>query len=110
MRLLIVRSLRRSWRRWRTRELSWGTNYERFWPQLAIWQPDSLIFWIVTQHARKRRSMMGFMNDPAWAHIRFVRLSSTSDIDAFVEKLEQGDRLLGGGGRPGGSIDEFFPS
>ena len=46
---LVSRVLRRSWRRWRSKELLWGTNYEQFWPQLAIWRKEeSLLWWIVT--------------------------------------------------------------
>jgi adenylate kinase family enzyme len=47
---LLARALIRSWRRWRTNELLWGTNRERFWHQLKVWRKeDSLIWWIVTQ-------------------------------------------------------------
>ena len=52
---LIWRMLIRSWRRWRSQEPLWGTNYERFWPQLMVWRKeDSLLWWIVTQHRRKQ--------------------------------------------------------
>jgi adenylate kinase family enzyme len=87
--LLVGRVLRRSWRRWRTRELLWGTNYERFWPQLMVWRKDSLIWWAVTQQRRKRQSMLEYMADPRWAHIRFVRLTSVAEIAAFTRAIEQ---------------------
>ena len=60
MPVLLWRTLRRTWQRWRSRELLWGTNYERFWPQFTIWSKDSLLTWIVTQHARKRRRTLAF--------------------------------------------------
>src|SRR5690606_34144113 len=45
--LLMRRVLARSWRRWRSKELLWGTNYERFWPQLALWRKEeSLLWWV----------------------------------------------------------------
>lgn len=85
MRVLVRRMLRRSWRRWRTKELLWGTNVERFWPQLAVWRgEDSLLWWIVTQHQRKRRQMLAFTADERWSHIRFVRLRSTPEIDELL--------------------------
>jgi adenylate kinase family enzyme len=86
--LLVGRVLRRSWRRWRTKELLWGTNYERFWPQLRVWQQDSLVWWAVTQQRRKRRSMLASMADPRWAHIRFVRLTSVAEIAVFTHAIE----------------------
>lgn len=87
---LVLRLLRRSWRRWRTKELLWGTNRERFWPQLMFWRKEeSLLWWIVTQHQRKRRDMLSCMMDPRWRHIRFIRLTSTSEIETFLQWAER---------------------
>ncbi|MXW16195.1 MAG: adenylate kinase [Gemmatimonadetes bacterium] len=84
MPVLAWRALRRSWRRWRTRELLWGTNVERFWPQLRVWRKDdSLLAWLITQHARKRRDMLERLDDPRWAHIRFVRLRSVREVEGY---------------------------
>lgn len=85
--VIITRILRRSWRRHRSRELLWGTNYERFWGQLKIWDRESLIWWALTRYRRKRRTMLSHMTDPRWAHIRFIRLTSQHEIDAFVRAL-----------------------
>lgn len=82
--LVLWRLLRRSWRRWRTGELLWGTNYERFWPQLAVWRKEeSLVWWAVTQHRRKRRNTLAHMTDPRFSHIRFIRLTSVREVEAF---------------------------
>lgn len=89
--VLIWRVLKRAWQRWRTRELLWGTNYERFWPQLAVWRRESLVWWIVTQQERKRREMRAAMTDPQWSHIRFVRLTSRVEIERFVALLRKAD-------------------
>ena len=81
---LIWRVLSRSWTRWRSKELLWGTNYERFWPQLMVWnKEDSLVSWIVTQHRRKRRNMRAYMSEPRWQHIQFLRLGSSAEVEAF---------------------------
>ena len=81
---LIWRVLRRSWGRWRSKELLWGTNYERFWPQLMVWnKEDSLVWWIVTQHGRKRRDMRAYMSEPRWQHIQFLRLESSAEVEVF---------------------------
>ena len=90
MPLLLWRMLRRSWRRWRSRELLWGTNVERFWPQLMVWRKeDSLAYWIVTQNARKRRRLVAWLSDPRWAHIRFARLMSQREVDEFADSVER---------------------
>lgn len=90
LRLLIRRVLLRSWRRWRSKELLWGTNYEEFWCQLKIWhKEDSLLYWIVTQYKRKRRSMLTFMMQPQWRHIRFFRLTSQEEVERFMQGLRE---------------------
>lgn len=87
--ILLRRVILRSWRRWRSKELLWGTNVERFWPQLALWRgDDSLIYWIVRAQRRKRKSMLATMANPRWQMIRFIRLTSTSEIEAFVTHVE----------------------
>lgn len=91
--LLLRRVIARSWRRWRTKELLWGTNYEKFWPQLMVWRKEkSLIWWIVTQYKRRRAQMLGFMADPRWSHIKFVRLTSPEEIEAWTRAVEQASR------------------
>lgn len=97
--VLVWRVLRRSWRRWRTRELLWGTNRERFLPQLAVWSKKSLVWWIVTQQRRKRREMQAAMLDPKWAHIRFIRLASMAEIEAFVSSFVDAAPLQAGTNR-----------
>ncbi|MDA1010864.1 MAG: AAA family ATPase [Chloroflexi bacterium] len=81
--LLVWRVLSRAWRRWRTRELLWGTNYETFGKHLKVWDHDSLVWWAVTSHRRKRRRTVADMANPRWTHIRFVRLTSPREVDAF---------------------------
>ncbi len=89
LRVTVWRILRRSWARWRRHELLWGTNEERFWDQLKIWnREDSLIaFTVGTRHERHRR-YLGAMSEPQWAHIRFIRLRSAAEIELFVKSLE----------------------
>ena len=90
---LLWRVLRRSWRRWHSNELLWGTNYERFWPQLMVWRKeDSLVWWICTQHARKRAKMLEYVTDTRWSHIHFIRLGSTGEIEFFINRLERAAR------------------
>ncbi|MCY4129405.1 MAG: adenylate kinase [Gammaproteobacteria bacterium] len=89
VRVLIWRVIRRSWHRWRSKELLWGTNVERFWPHLALWRgEDSLIYWILSAQRGKRISMLEAMADPRWAGIRFIRLTSAREIERFTASIE----------------------
>lgn len=89
---VLWRVVTRSWRRWRTKELLWGTNTESFAKHLKVWSQDSLIWWAVTQHRRKRRSLLAYQSDPRWAHIRFVRLRSSAEVEAFTRAVEAAAR------------------
>jgi adenylate kinase family enzyme len=82
------RILRRSWSRWRTRELLWGTNEEKFWQQLKVWsEEESLIGYTWRTHREKRRRYAGAMQDPAYGHIRFVRFRSSREADAWLRDM-----------------------
>ena len=86
---LLWRMLRRSWRRWRSQELLWGTNYENFWSHLAVWRKEkSLVWWIITQHQAKRLKMIEVMSNPQWAYIKVIRLTSNREIAMFVKAIE----------------------
>ena len=89
LRTCVWRIIRRTWRRWRSRELLWGTNYERLWPNFMIWRKDSLLNWSVTQHRRKRSAMLACQTDPRWSHIRFVRLTSPREVATFLAAIAE---------------------
>ena len=78
--LLTRRLLLRSWRRWRTRELLWGNNREQFWPQLAIWNDDSLLRWLWTNYEPKRQRILAAQEDPQWSRIQFISLKSPREM------------------------------
>lgn len=84
---LFGRTLVRSWRRWRSRELLWGTNYESFWPQLRLWENESVLGYMLKVHRARRREMVARMADPRWKHIRFVRLRSSAEVDQLRRAL-----------------------
>jgi adenylate kinase family enzyme len=85
---LLGRVLARSWRRWRSNELLWGTNRERFWPQLKIWDPESsMLGHVLRVHRERQRHFVAGMTDPRWRHVRFVRLCSQREIDQLLHAL-----------------------
>lgn len=90
-RSLAPRIVQRSWQRWRRDELLWGTNKERFWPQLKLWSPaDSLIAFGWQGRKSFRERQLAAMTDPRWAHVRFVRLRSRREVNRFLALLETG--------------------
>lgn len=90
--LVLSRIVRRSWRRHRSGELLWGTNYEPFWSQFLVWQEGSLIGFTLKSHRRRRRFYQEAMASGRWRHIRFVRLTRRRDVDRFAAETEQAAR------------------
>ena len=85
--LLTVRMLCRSWKRWRTQELLWGTNRERFWPQLRVWHSDSLFNWLWLNYRRYRENLIDAQQDERWKHLRFVHLKSRKEVARFLREF-----------------------
>lgn len=78
----------RSWHRWRSKELLWGTNHERFWDQLMLWSPsNSLIAYNVSRHRRNRQVFRRAMEEGRAAGKRFLRLESPFAVERLLENL-----------------------
>lgn len=81
-----ARVLVRSWKRWRSRELLWGTNHERFWDQLKVWSPnDSLIAYNVSRHWRNRELFAAAGEEARAAGKRFLRLRSARGVADLLD-------------------------
>ena len=82
---VLRRCVRRTWRRWRTNELLWGTNYESLWDNLKLWDVNGSLFsYTIVHHRRRRRKYESVMLDPDWSHLTFIRLRSQKDIDRWL--------------------------
>lgn len=88
LRLLTLRLICRSWKRWRQNELLWETNYERFWPHFRFWHPDSLLYWLWSNHGHQRQNLLNAKTDPRWQHLRMVHLNSAKEIAEFSLKAK----------------------
>jgi adenylate kinase family enzyme len=81
---VLARTVRRTVRRVITREELWNGNKEPY-SNLWSWNPrTSIIAWAATQHGKIRRRYLEAENDPRWARLRFVRLRSQRETDAFL--------------------------
>lgn len=88
--LLIYRIVRRSWSRSRKKELLWGTNHEKFWPQLKLWdKEDSLIAYTVSTAGRRRAQFTAATGDERLAHVRFLRLKRPSQVAELLRATKE---------------------
>jgi adenylate kinase family enzyme len=82
LRTCLWRVVRRAIGRAQRAELLWGTNRER-WSSLV--GRDSLAWWVVTTHGRRRRDMTALFGSPERRHLRRVRLRSSAEADSWLE-------------------------
>jgi adenylate kinase family enzyme len=81
MRRVVGRTLRRA----ALRQELWNGNREPWSNWLTLDPERSIIMWSWTQHARYRLRYAEAMADPAWAHLRFVRLRSPAEVRTFLD-------------------------
>jgi adenylate kinase family enzyme len=85
------RVLRRSWRRWRSKELLWGVCRENFWQQLELWSPyRSLIRYNFSRRKRNQELYEAAMEDARAAGKRFLRLRSSREVERLLAAVPGG--------------------
>jgi hypothetical protein len=78
----------RSFRRWRKKELLWGTNREQFSSQFKLWdQEASLAAYAVGVHRSRRRELLEAMKDERWRHLDFRRFRSNPEARSWMTTL-----------------------
>jgi adenylate kinase family enzyme len=81
---------RRSLKRWWTRELLWGTNYEPFWIHLKLWSTDSLHHWLFRTYWRRKREYPLLLSQPEHRHLKLLQFRRPEETEIWFSSLEQG--------------------
>ena len=75
-----------------TRALSRSISRKELWPHTGniehfsrLFSKESIVWWMMTSFRRVRRRYESDMNDPAYAHIPFIRLRSRAQSRAFLK-------------------------
>lgn len=79
---------RRTLRRWRTRELLWGTNRETLWTHLKLWSDDSLYRWLVKTYWRRKREYPRLFSLPEYSHIKVFRFELPKQTETWLNSLK----------------------
>ncbi|MEM1061457.1 MAG: hypothetical protein AAGJ97_03905 [Planctomycetota bacterium] len=91
LRILLWRLLKRTARRVVSRENLWGTgNRETL---ATTFGSDSIFLWLFRTYRSHRRRYAELMHDPAYAGVRFMRLESPRETNAWLEQFESGVAL-----------------
>ncbi len=76
--------LKRTLARVTTRQELWNGNREHWRNFFSLNPEESVIAWSWTKHAYYRGLYAHAMTDPAYAHLRFIRLRSRREINDFA--------------------------
>jgi adenylate kinase family enzyme len=77
----------RTWRRYRTKERLWGTNYEKLFPQFKIWSKESLFNWLVQSYGRHKRQYPQFLARPEYSHLVVYHFKRSGDTEKWLNQL-----------------------
>lgn len=78
---VVIRTVHRA----RTRENLWGSgNREELRKQLGR---DSLVWWVLKTHRRRRREHVARFADPGLAHLRVFQFRSSAQANGWVDSL-----------------------
>jgi adenylate kinase family enzyme len=79
---------RRTWRRWWMKEILWGTNRERLWPQFKIWSAeDSLFHWLFKTYWRRKREYPQLFALPEFTHLKVFHMKTPQETEAWLKSL-----------------------
>jgi adenylate kinase family enzyme len=79
---------RRTWKRWRTQELLWGTNREPLLAHLKLWSKESLFHWLVRTYRPRKREYAALFALPEFAHLRVFRFRHPRETETWEAGLE----------------------
>ena len=82
--VVMSRMVRRTVVRARTGESICNGNVETI---SNLWRRDGVMRWSIKQHARYNHRYGTAQRDPAWSHLRFVRLTSPAQAEALLRSL-----------------------
>lgn len=85
---------RRTFKRWWTQELLWGTNREPFWVHFKLWSTDSLYHWLFKTYWRRKREFPMLLSQPEHQHLKLIRLKHPGETEAWLEGLSTHEHTI----------------
>lgn len=82
------RLTRRTFRRWWTRELLWGTNRENLFHHLKLWSKESLFHWLFRTYWRRKREYPQLLALPEYKHLALFRFASPEETNQWMASLK----------------------
>lgn len=85
--VILGQLLQRTFKRWWTRELLWGTNRDTFWIHFKLWSKESLIHWLLTTYWRRKRETPMLLTLPDHKHLEVIHLKHPQETERWLESL-----------------------
>ncbi len=79
---------RRTFKRWRTQELLWGTNIEPLADHFKLWSKDSLYNWLFQSYWRTKREYPIILSGPEHQHLKLLRHKHPKETEKWLEGLQ----------------------
>ncbi|MEO8354447.1 MAG: adenylate kinase [Chloroflexota bacterium] len=81
---------RRTFTRWWTQELLWGTNREPLMKHFKVWSQDSLFHWLFKTYWSRKREFPALLSQPEFQHLKLIRFKHPGETSEWLEKLPKG--------------------
>jgi adenylate kinase family enzyme len=78
---------RRTFKRWWTQEVLWGTNVEPFIVHFKLWSQDSLFHWLFKTYWRRKREIPQLLAQPEYSHLKLIRFTHPDETAKWLESL-----------------------
>lgn len=86
-RIVMARVIRRTMRRWVTREEMWNGNRESFTGPFRFNPEKSIIRWAWTRYDYLTEKYAGLLAEPQTVHLRVYRLQTRHETNVFLESI-----------------------
>ena len=78
---------RRTFKRWWTQEVLWGTNVEPLHVHFKIWSADSLYHWLFRTYWTRKREYPIFFSQPENRHLIIIRLKHPRETEEWLAEF-----------------------
>lgn len=78
---------RRTFRRWRYKEVLWGTNVEPLFTHFKLWSQDSLFHWLFKTYWRRKREIPELLSRAEYSHLKLIRFGHPRETERWLESL-----------------------
>lgn len=78
---------RRTFSRWWTQELLWGTNRESLWTHFKLWSEESLFHWLFKTYWRRKREYPMLLSLPEHEHLELIHFKHPKETEQWLNTL-----------------------